>query len=59
MKYVLETALKFELEAGFEALRLIFDSSCEFYRKNLHDNNVEFPLSRERPLKHYFPTVGE
>ena len=39
-KYIIETALKYDLQIGSEALRLVFDSSSEFYRKNLHDNSV-------------------
>ena len=58
-RYVIETALKFELNVGSDSLRLIFDSASEFYRKNMLDNNVEHPLGRERPLKHHFPAVGE
>ena len=59
MRYIVDTALSSGLNAGAEALKTLFDGNAEFYKRNLHDNNVEFPLTRERPLAVYTPVAEE
>ena len=59
LRHVVSTSIKHDLVVGFDSLRLIFDHLAEFYKHNLHDKSVEFPLTRERPIQLYFPAVGE
>lgn len=44
---------------GFDALRSIFNTNAEFYKKANVDLAMKFPLGIHRPLINYEPKVGE
>ena len=53
------TSIKNNFQVGFDALRLIFNATSEFYKTARIDSSLKYPIGIDRPLVQYYPKIGE
>jgi hypothetical protein len=59
MLKIIDYAIQHRFVVGSESLRMLFDSNAEYYKYNMLDRNIDYPIGRDNPLERYFPEVNE
>ena len=52
---IINKSISLQFRVGSEALKLIFDASCDYYKHNSLDSSLKFPLGLNRRLNWYEP----
>lgn len=56
---IINKSIAAEFKIGSEALKMIFDSTLDYYKYNNQDPTLKYPLGHNRALNWYEPEEGE